>query len=201
MPVPNPWYTTRCSFGCYSSLQRVFPFSKTTLWDWSWYVPPYARASSSRAAAKLSRDEVQWHHCQTLLLHLSHRLSYEVWWVPQIYVILKVQILHEDNLPVGEVTTQARLHQGYIDSSIMRIIHEIHRLVTPYSPDILFQEERLSNIYQAFSPQEYNVLRNNLGLATVNKHLDLEKAMKTIQWFKETTCPCHNHAVWRGGRN
>ena len=45
------------------------------------------------------------------------------------------------------------------------------------------------------------MLRNILGLATVNKHLDLEKAMKTIQWYKEATCPCHNHAVRRGGRN
>ena len=59
----------------------------------------------------------------------------------------KYKVLHEDNLPVGEVTTQARLHQGYIDSSIMRVIDEIHGLVTPYSPGILFQEERLSNIY------------------------------------------------------
>ena len=25
--------------------------------------------------------------------------------------------------------------------------------------------------------------------------------MKTMQWFKEATCPCHNHAVRRGGRN
>ena len=103
---------------------------------------------------------------------------------------------------VGQVTTQAQLHQGYIDSSIMRIIHEIHGLVTPYSPDILFQEERMSNIYQAFSPKEYQVLRNNLGLARVNnKHLDLEKVMKTIQWCKEATCPCHNHGVRRGCRN
>ena len=102
----------------------------------------------------------------------------------------KYKILHEDNLPIGEVITQAKLHQGYLNSSIMRIIHEIHRLVTPYSPDMIFQEERLSNIYQAFSPQEYNVLKNNLGLATVNKDLDLEKAMKTIQWYKEATCPC-----------
>ena len=45
------------------------------------------------------------------------------------------------------------------------------------------------------------MLRNNLGLATVNKHLDLEKAMKTIQWYKEATCKCHNHAVRRGGRS
>ena len=96
----------------------------------------------------------------------------------------KYKILHEDNLPVGEVTTQARLHQGYLNSSIMRIIHEIHGLVTPYSPYIIFQEERLSNIYQAFSPQEYNVLKNNLSLATVNKDLALEKATKTIQWKK-----------------
>ena len=113
----------------------------------------------------------------------------------------KYKILHEDNLPIGEVITQARLHQGYPNSSIMRIIHEIHGLVTPYSSDVIFQEERLSNIYQAFSPQEYNVLKNNLGLATVNKDLDLEKAMKTIQWYKEATCPCHNHAVRRGGSN
>ena len=113
----------------------------------------------------------------------------------------KYKILHEDNLTVGEVTTQARLHQGYLNSSIMRIIHEIHGLVTPYSLDIIFQEERLSNIYQAFSPQEYNVLKNNLGLATVNKDLDLERAMKIIQRYKEATCPCHNHAVRRGGSN
>ena len=73
----------------------------------------------------------------------------------------------------------------------MRIIHEIHGLVTPYSPNIIFQEERLSKIYQAFSPQEYNVLKNNLGLATVNKDLDLERAMKTIQWYKRP----HVHAI------
>ena len=60
----------------------------------------------------------------------------------------KYKILHEDNLPVGEVTTQTKLRQGYIDAYIMRIIHEIHGLVTPYSPDILFQEERMSNIYK-----------------------------------------------------
>ena len=48
----------------------------------------------------------------------------------------KYKILHEDNLPVGEVITQAKLHQGFFDSPIMRIIHEIHGLVTPYSPDI-----------------------------------------------------------------
>ena len=110
------------------------------------------------------------------------------------------KVLHEGNLPIGEVTTKARLHQGYIDSSTMRTIHEIHGLVTPYSPDILFQEERLSNIYQAFSPQEYNVLKHSLGLAIVNKHLDLEKAMKTIQWYKGATCPCHSHAIRRGGK-
>ena len=48
----------------------------------------------------------------------------------------KYKILHEDNLPVGEVITQAKLHQGFFDSPIMRIIHEIHGLVKPYSPDI-----------------------------------------------------------------
>ena len=34
----------------------------------------------------------------------------------------KYKVLHEDSLPVGEVTTQARLHQGYEDSSIMKFM-------------------------------------------------------------------------------
>ena len=33
------------------------------------------------------------------------------------------KILHEDNLPVGEVVTQAKLHEGFINSSLMRILH------------------------------------------------------------------------------
>ena len=38
-------------------------------------------------------------------------------------------------------------------------------------------------------------------LISVNKTLDLEKAMKTLQWFKELTCPCTQHAVRRGGKH
>ena len=110
------------------------------------------------------------------------------------------KILHEDNLPVGEVVTQARLHEGFINSSLMRILHEVHGLVTPYSPDIMLQKERRAKLYPAFSPQEYECLRNALGLITVNQTLDLEKAMKTLQWFKESTCPCTQHAVRRGGK-
>ena len=110
------------------------------------------------------------------------------------------KILHEDNLSAGEVVTQAKLHEGFINSSLRRILHEVHGFVTPYGPDIMFQEERMVKLYSAFSPQEYECLKNALGLISVNKTLDLGKAMKTLQWFKELTCPCTQHAVRRGGQ-
>ena len=91
------------------------------------------------------------------------------------------KILHEDNLPVVEVVTQAKLHEGFINSSLMRILHEVYGLVTPYGPDIMFQEERMANLFSAFSPQEYECLQNALGLISVNKTLDLEEAMKTLK--------------------
>ena len=109
------------------------------------------------------------------------------------------RVLHEDNIPVGEVVTQAKLHEGFINSTLMRILHEVHGLVTPYSPDIIFQEERMTMLYTAFSPQEYECLKNALGLISVNKTMDLEKAMKVLQWFKQSTCPCNLHVVRRGG--
>ena len=110
------------------------------------------------------------------------------------------KVLHKENLPVGEVVTQAKFHEGFINSSLMRILHEVHGLVTPCGPDIMFQEERMAKLYTAFSPQEYECLKNALGLISVNKTLDLQKAMKTLQWFKESTCPCTQHAVRRGGK-
>ena len=82
------------------------------------------------------------------------------------------KVLHEDNLPVGEVVTQAKLHEGFVNSSLMRILHEVHGLVTPFGPDIMFQEERMAKLYTAFSPQEYECLKNALGLISVNKTLD-----------------------------
>ena len=112
----------------------------------------------------------------------------------------KYKFLHEDNLPVGEIVTQAELHEGFINSSLMRILHEAHGFVTPYSPDIIFQEERMVKLYTAFSPQEYECLKNALRLLSVNKTLDLEKAMRMLQWFKQSTCPCPQHTVRRGGK-
>ena len=82
----------------------------------------------------------------------------------------------------------------------MRILHEVHGLVTPYSPQIIFQEERMARLYTSFSPPEYECLKKALGLVTVNKTLDLDKAMKKLQWFKQSTCPCNQHAVRRGGQ-
>ena len=58
----------------------------------------------------------------------------------------------------------------------------------------------MAKLYSAFSPQEYGCLMNALGLISVNKALDLEQDMKTLQWFKESTCPCTQHAVRRGGK-
>ena len=109
------------------------------------------------------------------------------------------KVLHEDNIPVGEVVTQAKLHEGLINSTLMRILHEVHGLVTPCSPDIIFQEERMAKLYTAFSPQEYECLKIALGLISVNKTLDLEKAMKVLQWFKQSTCPCNQYVIGRGG--
>ena len=112
----------------------------------------------------------------------------------------RYKFLHEENLPVGETVTQMKLHEGYINTTLMRILHEVHGLVTPYSPQIIFQEERMTKLYPSFSPQEYDCLKGALGLVTVNRTLDLEKAMKMLQWFKQSTCPCNQHAVRRGGQ-
>ena len=112
----------------------------------------------------------------------------------------RYKFLHEENLPVGETVTQMKLHEGYINTNLMRILHEVHGLVTPYSPQIIFQEERMAKLYSSFSPQEYDCLKSALGVVTVNRTLDLEKAMKILQWFKQSTCPCNQHAVRRGGQ-
>ena len=109
------------------------------------------------------------------------------------------KVLQEENIPVDEEVTQAKLHEGFINSTIMRILHEVHGLVTPYSPEIILQEERRAKLYTDFSPQEYECLKSALGLISVNKHLDLEKAMKVLQWFKQSTCPCNQHMIRRGG--
>ena len=112
----------------------------------------------------------------------------------------RYKFLHEENLPVGETVSQMKFHEGYINTNLMRILHEVHGLVTPYSPQIIFQEEGMARLYTSFSPQEYECLKKALGLLTVNKTLDLDKAMKKLQWFKQSTCPCNQHAVRRGGQ-
>ena len=93
----------------------------------------------------------------------------------------RYKFLHEENLPVGETLSQMKFHEGYINTNLMRILHEVHGLVTPYSPQIIFQEERMARLYTSFSPQEYECLKKALGLVTVNKTLDLDKAMKKLQ--------------------
>ena len=110
------------------------------------------------------------------------------------------KVLHEANLPLGEIVTQATLHEGYINTTLMRIIQEIHGLKTPYSPNILLQEEKLAKVYPGFSPKEYELLQQSLKLLGENKPKDMERAMETLVWFKESTCPCTYHVVKRGGK-
>ena len=110
------------------------------------------------------------------------------------------KVLHEDSIPINEEVTQAKLHEGFINSTLMRVLHEVHGLVTPYSPEIILQEERRAKLCIDFSPQEYECLKNALGLISVNKHLNLQKAMKVLQWFKQSTCPCNQHVIRRGGK-
>ena len=81
----------------------------------------------------------------------------------------------------------------------MRILHDIHGFITPYSPETILEEERRAKVYADFSSQEYECLRDAIGLITVNKHLNLDKAMKMLQWFKQSTCPCTQHVISRGG--
>ena len=111
----------------------------------------------------------------------------------------KYKVMQEENVPVDEEVTQAKLHEGFIKSTIMRILHEVHGFVTPYSPETILEEERRAKAYANFSSQEYECLRNALDLITVNKHLNLDKAMKMLQWFKQSTCPCTQHVISRGG--
>ena len=111
----------------------------------------------------------------------------------------KYKVMQEENVPVDEEVTQAKLHEGFINTTIMRILHEIHGFVTPYSPETILEEERRAQVYADFSSQEYECLRDALGLITVNKHLNLDKAMKMLQWFKQSTCPCTQHVISRGG--
>ena len=111
----------------------------------------------------------------------------------------KYKVMQEETVSWNKEVTQAKLHEGFITSTIMRILHEIHGFVTPYSPETILEEERRTQVYADFSSQEYECLRDALGLITVNKHLNLDKAMKMLQWFKQSTCPCTQHVISRGG--
>ena len=112
----------------------------------------------------------------------------------------KYKLLHEECHPQSDPLTQAKLHQGYVDSTMMRVLHDIHGLVTPFSPDILLQEEKISQSHQSCTPQELQKIKSYLGLASANKHLDLNKAMNTMRYYKEAVCPCLPHTIRRGGQ-
>ena len=112
----------------------------------------------------------------------------------------KYKLLHEECNPQSDPLTQAKLHQGYIDSTMMRVLHDIDGLVTPFSPDILLQEEKISQSHQSCTPQELQKIKSYLGLASANKHLDLNKAMDTMRYYKEAVCPCLPHTIRRGGQ-
>ena len=111
----------------------------------------------------------------------------------------KYKVLQEENVPIDEEVTQAKLHEGFINTIIMRLLHEVHGFVIPYSPETILEEERRAKVYADFSSQEYEYLKDSLGLITVNKHPNLAKAIKVLQWFKQSTCPCKQHVIGRGG--
>ena len=67
------------------------------------------------------------------------------------------KVLQEEDVPVDEEVTQAKIHEGFINSTIMRILHEMHGLVTPYSPGTILQEERRAKTYTDFSSRIMSV--------------------------------------------
>ena len=74
----------------------------------------------------------------------------------------KYKVLQEENVPIDEEVTQAKLHEGFINTTIMRLLHEVHGFVTPYSPETILEEERRAKVYADFSPQEYECLKIHL---------------------------------------
>ena len=53
----------------------------------------------------------------------------------------KYKVMQEENVPVNEEVTQAKLHEGFITSTIMRILHEIHGL-SPHTAQKLSWKKR-----------------------------------------------------------
>ena len=156
----------------------------------------YARNTSYLNQLEMKYSDIITRYC-FCLYHADYPMKFGEAHKSMTFRMYKV--LQEENVPVDEEVTQAKLHEGFINSTGMRILHEIHGLVTPYSPGTILQEERRAKTYTDFSPQEYECLKDALALISVNKHLDLEKAMKVLQWFEQSTCPCNQHVIRRGG--
>ena len=74
-----------------------------------------------------------------------------------LHKIENEKVMQEESVPVDEEVTQAKLHERFINSTIMRILHEIHGLVTPFSPGSILQEERRAKTYTDFSPRSMSV--------------------------------------------
>ena len=93
---------------------------------------------------------------------------------PKFLTFRDYNTIHEEMLPPEVSVTQSKLHQRYIESTIMRILLEIHGMVTPLTPEILFEEERKTWIYQNFTPQETEVLRRDIGLPYINRNIAVD---------------------------
>ena len=65
----------------------------------------------------------------------------------------RYKFIHEENIPVGETVTQMKLYEGYINTNLMRILHEVHGLVTPHSPQIVFQEREWPSCIHLLVPR------------------------------------------------
>ena len=103
------------------------------------------------------------------------------------YVIIKKKDLCQCSLNAGTWFIQENIvHCEDEASSDLQLYYTVNMAVMIY--------------LSSFSSQEYECLKGALGLVTVNRTLDLEKAMGMLQWFKQSTCPCNQHAVRRGGQ-
>ena len=69
----------------------------------------------------------------------------------------KFKVMQEENVPVDEEVTQAKLHEGFINSTIMRILHEIHGFVTPYSQKLSWKKKEEQRYMQISVLRSMNV--------------------------------------------
>ena len=67
------------------------------------------------------------------------------------------KVLHEDSIPVDEEVTKAKLHEGFINSTLIKILHEVHGLVTPVVQTSSSKKKEGQNYIQTLVPRSMSV--------------------------------------------